>query len=106
MGPVEESAADGIRTGLAVMSLEEGTVTVDLELLTPDAETLGTTTLTLPGHGHVARFIDELVWPSKPDLSQMEGILRATASGRVAALILQSRVGQFATLPVVPLEGP
>ncbi len=86
------------------MSLDDSPVTVNFELLSPDAEVLGTASLSLPGKGHAAKFIDELTWTPEVDLTEMEGMIRATVFGKISALILQSRPGQFATLPVVPLE--
>ena len=52
---------------------------------------------------HAAIFIDEFEWSVPVDFSRFEGLLRVSSSGRIAATVIQTRPGQFATMPVAAL---
>ena len=60
------------------------------------------TEVTLPMMGHLALFVTQFDWNQLVDFSAFEGILKVTSSGRIAATVIQTRPGQFATLPVTP----
>ena len=71
----------------------------------PEAvEIVATVEQILPGHGHVAQFINELF--PEVDTTNFERTLVVEAvSGRVAAAVLQlGGAGEFLSLPVSPLR--
>lgn len=96
---------EGLRTGLALLNGEGRKVTVELQLFTITGEAVpdGRASLELPAQGHHAAFLDELL----PELSvdSFLGILKAEASGAVAATALEQGTvpGAFTTLPVIPV---
>ncbi len=102
VAPMETNTASGINTGIAVMNLEEDTVNLDLLLSDRDGGVLATAAAVLPGMGHLATFLSEFEWSAAVDFSDFEGILKVTPDGSIAATVIQTRPGQFATLPVVP----
>ena len=104
--PMETNSTSGINTGIAVMNLEEGAVSLDLQLCDRDGAVLASAPAMLPGMGHLAAFLSEFAWSPAVDFSDFEGTLKVTADGSIAATVIQTRPGQFATLPVVPLNAP
>ena len=101
---IETNALNGISTGIAIQNLESEDNFLELELRALDGEVLAVTELELPPMGHRARFIEEFTWTPLVDFSEFRGSLRVISSGRVAATALQVRPGQFAAIPVIPLE--
>ena len=104
--PMETNSASAINTGIAVMNLEEDTVNLDLQLCDRDGAVLASAAAVLPGMGHVATFLSGFAWSPAVGFSDFEGILKVTTDGSIAATVIQTRPGQFATLPVVPLDAP
>ena len=102
VAPMQTSTEDGLNSGIAVMNLENVQVRIDLELFDLDGNRLATAQLELDGMGHRSLFVNELVWNPMIDFSQFQGILKASAAGRIAATVIQTNPGQFATMPVVP----
>ena len=100
---METDAALVINTGVAVMNLEMDEVTLAAELIAVDGSVIATAQLKLVGMGHDAIFIDEFEWSVPVDFSRFEGLLRVSSSGRISATVIQTRPGQFATLPVAAL---
>lgn len=107
VAPMENNAAQSIRVGIAIMNLEEESVRATLRLYNENGVILAT----LPDYlvaakGQAARFLDELfeqdAFPDL-DLSNLQGTLRVTADGSLAATVLQTRPGEFVTMPVAPL---
>ena len=103
LAPMETDAALVINTGVAVMNLEMDEVTLAAELIAVDGSVIATAQLKLVGMGHDAIFIDEFEWSVPVDFSRFEGLLRVSSSGRISATVIQTRPGQFATLPVAAL---
>jgi hypothetical protein len=102
VAPMETDEASGINTGVALMSLEAEEMTIDAELLAAAGSLLATAQLRLAGAGHEALFVTDFQWNSPIDFSSFEGLLRVRAGGRTAATVIQTRPGQFATMPVAP----
>ena len=100
IAPMEANTDASVRTGVAMMNLETEVLPLTAELLGTDGVLLDTVNLTLPALGHKAVFLDELGWSSSIDLSVFEGILRVGSNGNVSATVIQTRPGQFVTLPV------
>ena len=103
IAPVETNAAAGIDTGIAIMNVESGEVTVLLRLCDSNGDELARAQLDPPlvAKGHRARFVTEFEWDQPIDFSDFSGLLKVTASGKTAALVLQIRPDQLASIPVV-----
>jgi hypothetical protein len=99
---METDEAKGINTGVAVMSLETEAMTLDADLLGSDGQFVASARVPLTGLGHAALFVTDFEWDQAVDFSQFEGLLRVRAGGRTAATVIQTRPGQFATMPVAP----
>ena len=102
VAPMESKTADSISTGVAVASLEAIPNTLQASLWDSAGKQLATAELTLAGKGHKALFVNEFTWVPKRDFSNFSGILKVQTTGRVAATVIQTRPGEFATLPVAP----
>ncbi len=96
-----------IRTGLAIMNLEEVEVRLSLELVGADGELVATAEIVLDAMGQLSAFVDEtekFPWSAAVDFSNFEGELRAWADGWVGATVVQTLPDQFATQPVAGLK--
>ena len=102
--PMQTNSASAVNTGIAVMNLEEGEVSLDLQLCDGDGVVLASAAAVLPGMGHLAAFLSDFEWSTAVDFSDFEGTLKVTTDGSTAATVIQTRPGQFATLPVVPID--
>ncbi len=94
-----------IRTGIAVVNLEEIAVRLTLELVGDNGEVLATAEVVLAAMGQLSAFVDEaqqFPWDQAVDFSDFDGTMRASADGWVAATVVQTRPDQFATQPVAP----
>ena len=60
--PVETRFLENVRTGVAVMNLEQEPASLTLQLSGVDGAVLADTQITLEPNGHQARFVDELEW--------------------------------------------
>ena len=100
--PMETNMATGVDTGVAVVNVESEEVTLQLQLCDSEGRRLATTEIKLPMMGHLPLFVTQFDWNMPVDFSKFEGILKVTSSGRIAATVIQTRPGQFATLPVTP----
>ncbi len=98
--PMEKDAAAAINTGLALVNLESVPVTVSLDLVNSNGEVLASARETLVAMGHLALFVDQFDWAPAVDLSQFLGSVRVASTGRISATVIQTRPGQFATMPV------
>ena len=95
-------------TGVAIRA--EFSVTLKLSLIDADGQLLATASLQFPFAGHTALFVDQIEWIPEPgvelDFSNFVGTLKAIATpnlgGRVAATVIQTRPGEFITMPVGP----
>ena len=86
------------------MNLQDVAVTVDLTLLDSNGVEQATAQIQLTVMGHLATFLNQeenIQWSQPVDFTEFAGTLRAAANGRLAATVIQTRPGQFATLPVV-----
>ena len=100
--PVETNKAAGVRTALAIMNLESAAVTILLRLCDSNGVEIARAQLDPPlaGMGHRTRFVSEFAWDRAVALSDFVGLLKVTASGKTAAILLQTRPNQLAALPV------
>ncbi|HEY3131196.1 MAG TPA: SBBP repeat-containing protein [Acidobacteriota bacterium] len=106
LAPMEANTAQATSTGIAVMNLETTDVTADLQLLDSEGRQVATSRLdganAIKASGHLAHFVTEFTWSPAVDFSSFSGVLKVTASGRVAATVLKTQPGQLTTLPVAP----
>lgn len=103
MGPVE-SVGSEVRTAVAIQNLENSSVSLTLELLSRGGEREALSNpVNIPARGRVARFVDELFADSGVDFSEFGGAVRLVSEEDVAAMMLQTRPDQLATLPVTEL---
>ncbi|MEJ2081971.1 MAG: hypothetical protein P8Y94_07305, partial [Acidobacteriota bacterium] len=102
LAPMQRQAATDINTGIAVANLESEDTTLHLRLLGTSGTELATSTELLDPNGQKAVFLHEFEWSPQMDLSDFQGLIEVTSSGRTAATVLQTRPGQYATMPVVP----
>lgn len=98
--PMEANASLVINTGVALMNLEAEENTLDVQLYDAQGQVLAETQITLPAMGRDAIFVNEFAWDQAVDFADFEGSLRVRSSGRLAATVIHTRPGQFATLPV------
>jgi hypothetical protein len=99
--PMETRSVSGINTGIALMNLEQTEVTLDLQLQDSEGKYLAFTQIVLPGKGQQARFVNEIDWFDSIDFTNFLGVLRVTSTGAIAATVIQTRPGQFATMPII-----
>ena len=103
LAPMESRLASQVQTGVAIKNLESEQITLVLRLLDASGLELATRQLALAPFGHHASFIDQLF--GQLDLSDFAGVLRVETARRITATVLQSRPGEFATMPVTALRG-
>ncbi len=101
-GPIETNETTDINTGVAVENVSEANLSLTLELLDEDGVVVSESSLELPPFGHAALFVTQLDWDPAVDFSDRRGALRVASNGPVAATMIQTRPGQFATFPVAP----
>ncbi len=101
-GPVQTNEAEQINTGMAVQNLSDRAQTLTLELLDEEGEVVSSSQVEAAPSGHVALFVNQLDWEPAVDFSDFRGSIRAASSDPVAATMIQTRPGQFATFPVAP----
>ncbi|MEJ2078842.1 MAG: hypothetical protein P8Z74_12645 [Acidobacteriota bacterium] len=109
LAPVEVTRALGIffvNTGLAVMNLRATGVKLTVHLRDHTSQEVATAEESVAGHGHLAQFVHEFGWSQDIDFDEFQGTLEVRVDGAIAATVLQTRPGQFATMPVIPLMLP
>ena len=88
------------------MNLEEQSNHLDLILCDVEGKPLARAEWELATSGHRALFLREIDWQPESgvelDFSNLQGLLKISASGRTAATILLTQPGVLATQPVVP----
>lgn len=100
----------GLKTGVAIANpLQSGTAavlnSVQLEVRNAEGSFVEKTTLTLPGNGHIAKFVDQfftnIAW--NPGAS-WRGTLTVVSSAQVGvtAFDVGPNVGEFTVMPVTP----
>ncbi len=102
LAPIRGFASRGERTGIAVASQQSSPVEINLTLFRLSQQ-VGEATINLPANGHLARFGDEL-FPGL-EFEDSTDLLVGEASGEVVATVLQTRPGEFITLPVSSESG-
>lgn len=107
IGPAERELPSvrgrDVRSGIAIQNLEEESKTIVLELLDVEGTLLATAEVNLPALGQTSLFVDEFDWTAAVDFTDFQGSIRVDTGDDLAAVMIQTRPGQFATLPVEDL---
>ena len=74
------------------------------ELLDSDGQVIDTAVASLPPGGHLPAFVGQFDWETDVDKSDFLGALRVRCTGAVAATVIQTRPGQFATMSAANLD--
>ncbi|HLH32657.1 MAG TPA: SBBP repeat-containing protein [Terriglobia bacterium] len=104
------SSSDVTRnTGMALVNPSATAATVNISLVDNLTDQVRTATISLPPHGHTAKFVTDL-FPDVPTDS-FQGTLTLTSNVAVAAVALRVTTNQrgdvlFSTLPVADLNNP
>jgi len=107
-----ETLKGSVQSGIAIANPSAKLVAVSFELTSLSGESPGLTgTLTIPGYGHIAKFLNEIPWTKVlPD--DFRGMLRVSAgSGDISVMGVRGRyneAGNFliTTTPVLPDSVP
>ena len=107
LAPIQTDLQSALNTGVALANGERESLKLRFQLFDRNGTLLATTMpLELAARAHKALFIDEFSWLPEPgialDFDDFSGLLKATSDGPIAAVVLQTRPGQFATMPVSP----
>ena len=107
MSPVERDLPNTVDTGLSVMNLADAPALVELSLFDTQNNLVANAELNLSPRGRAARFVDEFNWQEVErgllGLGNFAGVLRASCSVKITGSALQTRDGEFATLPVTDM---
>lgn len=103
VAPMEADQATGVRTGIAVINLTLNPTDLNLRLFNDQGAEVATGLTNLGSLGHRAAFLDELIDSESVDLFNFQGLLEVSAEVPIAATVIQTRPGQFATMPVTPV---
>ncbi len=102
--PVISLEEGSVNTGIAVQELSGAEALLEIRLFTADRTSVASAQLTLPAHGHRALFVNQFDWVVEAgqvlDFSDLRGLLEVRFTGEITATAIQTRPGQFATLPV------
>lgn len=113
LGPVDNRLEGGVRTGVAIQNLDGSGSTFPARLLNAGGQPVANSSVTVPGHGQKAQFVDEMEWDQPVDFESFLGSLWVDGED-LSAVMIQNRdqdgISQFATLPVarqvVPEDAP
>src|SRR6185436_1667384 len=95
--------------GVAIVNPNSSDVNVTMTLRKSDGSQLGTTTVTVPSHRQVSKFVTQLFSSESAVPSDFTGTLVLTSAGSsplpVSVIGLRFRGSNFSTLPVTSLSG-
>lgn len=99
---MEISTANQLNTRVAILNLEDEEAIANLVLTDINGVELATAETVLKGRGHRALFVDQFGWSDSIDFAESLGTLKIVTTGQVAATLIQTRPGHFATMPAAP----
>ena len=105
VAPVETNSISQVNTGVALMNLEAVSQDLVFEISDSDGQVLARAQGTIAASGHLAKFVTDAQWDESIDFSAFRGLLTVRGTGRLAGTVIQTRPGELATMPVVPLTG-
>lgn len=103
--PIETRSVGAVRTGVAVVNLEDEEETLTLLLCDPSGAVVASAEERLGPRGQIAKFADEFSWDEAVDFTSFTGSMKVLSNVLLAGTVIQTRDNtQFATLPVKPLS--
>ena len=111
IAPIEAELSKGINTGIAVRNTSFVILQLVFRLFDAEGKLLATDTRSMLSLAHEALFVNQFDWVAEPgvtlDFEGFQGVIKVTPDGDlgrgVTATVVQTRPGQFATMPVSPL---
>lgn len=106
VAPVEIDLQNSINSGIALMNPNDFWITslLEFELLDVEGNHVAGAAMQLPQKGHRAIHVNEIDWDTLGlDFSRFQGLLKVSCPVPIAATIIRTSRGQFATMPVVPV---
>lgn len=111
IAPIEAELSKGINTGIAVRNTSFVILKLVFRLFDAEGKLLATDTRSMLSLAHEALFVNQFDWVAEPgvtlDFEGFQGVIKVTPDGDlgigVTATVVQTRPGQFATMPVSPL---
>ncbi len=83
-----------------MMNLETEHLSLTADLPLSDGSLLDSVQMSLAPLGHQSIYLDEFDWNDLINLDLFEDLLRVKNTRRGSAIVIQTRPGQFATMPV------
>ena len=102
IAPMETSSGSQVDTGIAVMNPTDSAITLNFDLCDLNGTRLSGAVDTIPARGHKALLLRQFNWSPPRNLDNFQGLVRELGGNRVAATVIQTRPGQFVTMPVAP----
>ncbi len=102
IAPMETNSASQVDTGIAVMNLTDSAITMNYDLCDLSGTRLSGAVESIPARGHKALFLRQFNWSPARNLDNFQGLIRELGGNKVAATVVQTRPGQYITMPVAP----
>ena len=102
IAPMETNSASQVDTGIAVMNPNETAINLNFDLCDLDGTRLSGAVASVPARGHKALFLRQFNWSPARNLDNFQGLIRELGGSKVAATVIQTRPGQYITMPVAP----
>jgi hypothetical protein len=102
IAPMETASASQVDTGIAVMNPTDGAITLNFDLCDLNGTRLSGAAESIPARGHKALFLRQFNWSPARNLDNFQGLIRELGGNKVAATVIQTRPGQYMTMPVAP----
>jgi len=102
IAPMETNSGSQVDTGIAVMNPSDSAVTLNFDLCDLNGTRLSGAVATIPARGHKALLLKQFNWSPARNLDNFQGLVRELGGNKVAATVIQTRPGQFVTMPVAP----
>ncbi|MDA2934688.1 hypothetical protein MYX82_10150 [Acidobacteria bacterium AH-259-D05] len=104
--PIESDASRQVQTGVALANPISSSVEITLTLRDADGMPIpeASASVSLPAHGQLAEFPEQIFAGKGIDFSKFRGTLEVSASVPVAGMAIRVSPGEFATLPVTRMN--
>ena len=104
--PIDSDASRRIQTGVALANPLSLPVEITLTLRDDNGVTVpeGIVAVSLKAHAQLAQFPEQIFAGKNIDFSDFRGTLEVSASVLIAGMAIRVSPGEFATLPVTPMN--
>jgi hypothetical protein len=102
IAPMETNSSSQVDTGIAVMNPTDGAINLNFDLCDLNGTRLAGAVVSVPARGHKALFLRQFSWSPARNLDNFQGLIRELGGNKVAATVVQTRPGQYITMPVAP----